>query len=394
MNSKIYDLIIVGGGAAGMFGGIVATGNGKNVAIIEKNEALGKKILATGNGKCNFTNTKWKEDSFRGDFDFAYKVYDKFDYKKTLEFFEEIGIYHYERDGYCYPYSRQAKAVCDCLLHKLYKLGVEIFSETSVVKIKKKEVFEIEAIKDGKVQIFHSKKVLITTGGKSYSCLGSDGSGYTLAKALGHKITPVYPALVKLYVKENVKALDGVRAIAKLSLIIENKKYETKGEIIFGKNSVSGIPIFEISRYCAEAIAGGKETDISIDFFPDIDREKLQEIIKRRSENISSKTYRLLIGLINDKLASYYSNLGANGEDGLVESLKNMRLSVTKAGEFDIAQVTAGGVDTKEIDCENMESLLVDGLYFAGEVVNVDGNCGGYNLQWAWSSAYVAAKSI
>lgn len=392
---KIYDLIVIGGGAAGMFGAIVAANDGKKVAILEKNETLGKKILATGNGKCNFTNTKWSADSFRGSTEFAYKVYEKFDYKNTLKFFEELGIYHYERDGYCYPYSRQSKAVCDCLLHKLYKLGVDIYNETNVVNITKNEMFQVDTNKAGNSQKFYSKKVLITTGGKSYSCLGSDGSGYELVKSLGHNITQTYPALVKLYVAENVKALDGVRSIAKITLNTDGSEYWAKGEIIFGKNSISGIPVFDISRYCSKALANKKKAYLSLDFFPDIEKEELQNMINARKENISPKTYRLLIGLLNDKLASYYSNIKDNDLlDNLVTNLKGMRLNITKAGEFDVAQVTAGGVDTKEINSDSMESLLVNGMYFAGEIVDVDGNCGGYNLQWAWSSAFVAAKSM
>ena len=393
--NKVYDVLVIGGGAAGMFFAIIAAENGKSVGIMEKNEAPGKKILATGNGKCNFTNTQWSEDSLRGDKDFAYNIYNKFDYKKTLEYFEELGIYHYERNGYCYPYSRQAKAVNDCLLHKLYKLGVDIINNSYVLEIYKDDEFEVKVQEGEEIKKYYGQNIVLATGGKSYKSLGSDGSGYTIAKKMGHSITDLFPALVKLNVKENIKALEGVRVMAKVTLKTANTMYSSRGEIIFGKNSISGIPVFEISRYCGEANSKGEEVSLSIDFFPDMDREELVNMLSIRKTNISEKTYRLLIGLLNDKIASYYSNSKENSDiNVLVSKLKEFTFVGVVPGGFDMAQVSAGGVDTKEIDADTMESKIVKGLYFAGEIVNVDGNCGGYNLQWAWSSAYVAACAI
>lgn len=394
--NHIFDLIIIGAGASGLLSAIVAADNGNKVLIIEKNDNPGKKLLATGNGKCNFTNTHWTSDSFRGDSEFAYDVYKEFDYKKTIEYFEKIGIQCLDKNGYCYPYSRQAKAVCDCLLHKLYKLGVKIVTGTNVVGIsKKQEIFQVVTTSNDMGEEFYSNNVLIATGGKSYKSLGSDGSGYKLAKNFGHHITGLYPALVKLYVTENIKMLEGVRVLADVKLSISGKEYRSFGEIIFGKDSISGIPVFEISRYAAIALAEKKEVVISIDLVTDKDVNELEHIIDIRKENISNKTYRLLIGLVNEKIATYLSNNKENEDTKvLANNLKGLRFSVSKPGEFDIAQVTAGGVDTKEISRETMESKLVKGIYFAGEIVNVDGNCGGYNLQWAWSSGYVVGNSI
>lgn len=390
---KIYDVVIVGCGAAGMMAAITAASRGKSVIIIEKNEQPGKKILATGNGKCNFTNKVWKEDSFRGDSQFAWKVYNSFDYNKTIEFFEAIGVYHYDRDGYCYPYSRQAKSVNDCLLHRLYQLKVEIITSNAVSNIYKKDnLFYI--VSDNNVCI-KGTKVILTTGGKAYKSLGSDGSGYRLAKSFGHNITKLYPALVKLKVKENLKQLDGVRVLGEVKLLSPDKTYISTGEIIFGKNHISGIPIFELSRYGAEEIEKGNKVCIELDLFPDMSFDDMLTLINKRRTTISDKTYRLLIGLINEKLAGYINEDKNNAEDKyLVNSLKGLRFNVEGIGDFDGAQVTAGGIDTTEINSDTMESKLVTGLYFAGEIVNVDGTCGGYNLQWAWSSGYVAGMNI
>lgn len=393
---NLFDLIIIGAGASGLFSAIVAADNGNKVLIIEKNDSAGKKLLATGNGKCNFTNTHWNSDSFRGDSEFAYDIYKKFDYKKTIEYFEKIGIQCLDKNGYCYPYSRQAKAVCDCLLHKLYKLGVKITTNANVIGINKCDgIFRINTSFNGVEEEFFGRNVLIATGGKSYKSLGSDGSGYELAKGLGHHITRLYPALVKLYVNENIKVLEGVRVLADVKLSISGKEYISSGEIIFGKDSISGIPVFEISRYAAIALAEKKGVSISIDLVPDKDISELENIIDIRKNIISNKTYRLLIGLLNEKIATYLSNSKENEDTKiLVRNLKGLKFSVSKPGGFDIAQVTAGGIDTKEISSDTMESKLIKGLYFAGEIVNVDGNCGGYNLQWAWSSAYVAGSSV
>ena len=392
----IFDLIVIGAGASGLFSSIVAAQRGKKVIVLEKNDTPGKKLLATGNGKCNFTNTVWNYDSLRGDKEFAYDVYKEFDYKQTIEYFHRIGVHCYNKNGYCYPYSRQAKAVCDCLLHRLYKLGVKINLNVNVKGINKcNNVFKVTALTEGKEEVYYTNNVILATGGKSYKSLGSDGSGYEIAKRVGHKITKLYPALVKLHVKENIKILEGVRTIADVKLAIADTEYTSSGEIIFGKDSVSGIPIFEISRYASIALYEKKEVSIYVDLFPNMEIGELEDVISVRKETISNKTYRLLIGLVNDKMATYLSNNKENEDTSILAgNLKRLRFDVSKAGEFDIAQVTAGGVDTKEINSITMESKLVKGLYFVGEIVNVDGTCGGYNLQWAWSSAYVAGNSI
>ncbi len=380
VGKQMGKVIVIGAGASGMMAAAAASGNNE-VLVLEQLPEAGKKILATGNGKCNFTNTNVAESDFHGNSDFAMKVYNRFNNRDTIAFFEKAGIKCRVREGMCYPYSFQAKAVRDALTALLYRKAVTIEYERKVTSV---------AVKDNGFNVmcgnesYSCDKLIVATGGKAVKSLGSTGFGYDIAKSFGHKIIKVKPGLTRLYIKENIKELKGVRCIASVSA--NGIDIET-GEIIFLEDSVSGIPVMQLS-----SLFEGRK--LYIDFFPDMRKEELKNELLRRTQEISVKTHRILIGLLNEKLAAYIAkDMKLADAAKLAGMLKSFELEVTGTGDFEDCQICTGGVDVSEIYPETMESKLHRGLYFAGEIVDVDGRCGGYNLQWAWSSGYVAGKS-
>lgn len=374
-------IIIIGAGAAGMMAAAVASDNNEVLVLEQLNEA-GRKLLATGNGRCNFTNMDVKKSDFHGNSDFAMKVYNRFNNRETIAFFENAGIKCRIREGMCYPYSLQAKAVRDALTALLYRRGVKTEYEKKVTAVKSiNNGFTVELNGES----YNCDKVILACGGKAVKSLGSTGEGYRIAESFGHHIVKVKPGLTRLYVKETIKELKGVRCIACVKADGLLTEY---GEIIFLEDSVSGIPVMQLSSL----FTGDK---LYIDFFPDMSRDELKTELKRRIDQISPKTYRILIGLLNEKLAGFIAkDLKLADADKLSGLLKNYEFGITGKGDFEDCQVCTGGVNLTEVDPLTMESKLCKGLYFAGEIVDVDGRCGGYNLQWAWSSGYVAGRAL
>lgn len=400
-----YDCIVIGGGAAGIMAACTAGNQGKSVLILEVNETVGKKILATGNGRCNFTNDYMGIECFRTDTDFQKmeSVLNRFTKDDTLSFFEEIGIYGKIRfgTGY-YPLSMQASQVRDALVLALKKRQISIVYNFKCIKIEKTD-FGYRAIStDGKK--YSGKTCIVTTGGYASPKTGSDGALYYYLKKNGIKTADVVPALVPLKCTETFfKSLQGVRWEANVSVSHNNNVISNQGELQFTKEGISGIPVFQISRFIAKDLLTQKKCTVQIDLYPDFSKEVLKEQFEKRfyDEGWYKTSHEALIGIMNDKLIDVLlelsgidktesaSSISESQLKSLLRLCKNFSITVCGTKGFEFAQTTAGGIDLTAVS-DDLESLDHEGLYFAGEILDVDGICGGYNLQWAWASGYVA----
>ena len=403
-------LAIIGGGASGMLAGITALETNPDIKVIifDQKDILGKKILSTGNGRCNLTNEKMSLDYFRSDEpQLISSVLKDFGYPDTIRFFENLGLLTKSRNGYVYPRCDQASVVRSVLDNRLKELGADIRRETTVTAIfRTKKGFQIET-GSGKIQ---ADRIILSAGGKASSKLGSDGSGYTLAKSLGHSVVPVVPALVQLKVKDFAfTKASGVRTDAKVTALVNGRVAASDtGELQITNYGISGIPVFQISRYISRALYEKQNAQVMIDFLPELEEASLRELFNKRlhhlSENPKAKPEELLTGILHTKLIpeilriagirfSAKLNMIKDAElTRLYEVLKSCMLNISDTNGFDNAQVSAGGISLKEVDMETMQSCITKGLYLAGELLDVDGICGGYNLQWAWSSGAVAGR--
>jgi len=437
----LTKVAIIGGGAAGMIAAITAARQGCKVTIIEKQNKLGRKILSTGNGRCNFTNEVQEPFCYRSSNpDFPFVVYKKFPFEQTMEFFKELGVYPKSRKGYIYPHSDQASAVIDTMMIELKRLKVEIllnaYCERITLEGDKNVNRPNQVLGNGKDKIdsrrkfsiflsttgdtgtkinknpIQADKVILTTGGKAAPKLGSDGSGYALAESFGHHLVPLLPSLVQLKCEEPFyKHLAGIRIDGRVSIHVNGQKIACDtGELQLTNYGISGIPVFQVSGIVAREFAKGNEVIGRLNFMPHLSLEELELLLDQRIANNPEKLMReFLIGLLPKKLSEMIIQLcGINpGEKvshvmtydsmmlkRLAMQIANFETKIIKTNSFEQAQVCQGGVDTREIYPDTMESLLIPGLYFAGEILDVDGICGGYNLQWAWSSGAVAGWSL
>lgn len=385
---KKRQVVITGAGASGMMAAIMAARNGAAVTVLEQNEKPGKKICATGNGKCNFSNLVMPEDAYRGTHpEFVKDAFAQFSVKDTVEFFKELGIFPLDRNGYLYPRSNQAQSVVDVLCMEASHLGVKIKTN--------EQVTAIETAKNGKkfqvlTKGWHYKAdaLILANGSKASSISGSDGSGYELAKKMGHRIIPVYPALTALKCKGPAfKTWAGVRTEGKVSLFINGKFHKSeRGELQLTEYGISGIPVFQISTYAIRAVHEGEKAELRVDFLPELTEEETRELLHARKKACPYKNEKeLLVGLFPEKLSKVLTS-----QKHLLSAIKEFPLEVQDGMSFFQAQVCSGGVDTSQVNTHTMESKLCRNLYFAGELLDIDGTCGGYNLQWAWSSGAAA----
>lgn len=397
-------IAVIGGGASGLMAAVSAARNGADVLIIEHKDQIGKKILATGNGRCNFTNLQQEPIYYHSENPtFPWKIIEKFDVRQTISFFLELGLYSKNRNGYLYPHSDQAASVLEVLRMELNGLGIKVVSTANCQTIlPKAKRFQIQTDQGN----FTADKVIIAAGSKASPTSGSDGSGYTLAKKLGHHLIPVLPSLVQLRCKEKFyKKLAGVRVNGSVSIYLGAKCLAAdQGEIQLTAYGISGIPVFQVSRYAAIGLYEKKKVTAVINFMPDFTEEQFIVFLKNRASKRPKKTAEeFFTGVFHKKLAALWlmlaqikpnETVGDWNEDTfhrLVQVIQCFQTEIQETNSFDQAQVCRGGIDTEEIT-ENLESIFVPGLYFAGEILDVDGLCGGYNLQWAWSSGYVAGK--
>ena len=400
---------IIGGGASGLAAAIELLHCAKDpqtieVTILEKLTRVGKKILVTGNGRCNLTNINTDIKAYRGDSDFAGYALSLFDPKSNIEFFKELGLYtRTEEEGRVYPMSNQASSVLDALRFECERLGVKTVCDYRAVHLKLVETeFTRKLVVNNKDRFDY---VIVACGGKAAKVHGTDGDAYDLLKMTGHKITPVAPALVSLNCDNFTKALKGIRSICNVTLYIDGKiAYTNFGEIQFTDYGLSGIPIMQLSRFVS--MSDSQDTYIDLDLTPDFTKEQLLEYIWQRRALLSGINENLLSGIINKQICITIlkeCGIAVNGKiselsDKEIESiaslLKCWHILIKNSRSFDYAQVTAGGADCSDFDSRTMESKIVKNIYCCGEALNIDGDCGGYNLQWAWSSGRLAGRNI
>lgn len=396
---------IIGGGAAGMMAAITAAGQGAKVTVIERGERVGKKILMTGNGKCNLGNLNLDTEMYYGsDKRWIAQCLSRFGTEETIRFFHSLGLLIKNKNGYLYPASEQASVVLDVLRNEMKALGVEVICECKINQIEKKD--EKIVVSDGKRKYVFDK-VILACGSKAAPKTGSDGSGYKLAKQLGHTIIPTVPALVQLKCREEyLKAVAGVRAEGRIQVFKGKECVATEhGEIQFTDYGISGIPVFQLSRVVNYILREQQEAEVVIDLMPEYDDAGFAQLMENRKLLQNQRTIEeFFTGMLNKKLMTLFIKLAGLKatmpvEEADAEALKrvyqlcrNWKMHVNGSNPYDNAQVCAGGVDVTEVT-ENMESKQVSGVYFAGELLDVDGKCGGYNLQWAWCSGYLAAMA-
>lgn len=403
---KQRKVIIVGGGASGIVAAISAAREGANVTLIEHKDRVGKKILSTGNGRCNLTNEYMTPDCFRGDeLSIVTEILNQFGYQETVRFFEDLGVILKNRQGYVYPISDQASSILDVLRMELNRLGVTICLEQHVTTVKKQtKGFHVVTDKG----TYQGDALILATGGKAAPVLGSDGSGYTLAKQFGHRMSPVVPALVQLKGKGNsFKQVAGVRTHAKVSLFVNDEFIcDDTGELQLTDYGISGIPVFQISRYAAKAIYEKKSVTVKLDFLPSMPEDTLVFFVTERIKKHGHKTAEeFLVGMLHKKIIgmllkeaniSFTATMNKVSDEKLKKLLdlcKHFPVLIEGTNGFEQAQVCAGGVKTSEINCKTMESLYEQDLYIVGEILDIDGICGGYNLQWAWATGFIAGKN-
>ncbi|MCI8599333.1 MAG: NAD(P)/FAD-dependent oxidoreductase [Lachnospiraceae bacterium] len=396
-------VLIIGGGASGLMAAVSAARAGAVVTVLEHNKQVGKKLLITGNGRCNLTNVNQDSRNYRGGVPgFAKQVLDSFGMHDTLRLFTELGIFTKNRNGYLYPYSDQASAVVEALRMEAEHRKVKLALNTQIKGISCKDSgFEVQT--EG--WVYRGDALILAAGSCAAPQTGSDGSGYIYAKKLGHCIIKPLPALVQLRSRDKrMEKLAGLRMDAKVILQRDGEIVEREeGEVQFTAYGLSGIPIFQLSRYASRALEDGKKVEIELDLMPVFEEEPFAAFLNTRIALGAYKTIeQLLIGLFPKKMAECLRDTaklskGKTAEElteeerqALIFECKHFRVQISSCNGFEQAQACCGGVDTAQVNPGTMESQLVKGLYFAGEILDIDGTCGGYNLQWAWSSGYLA----
>ena len=393
------DICVIGGGPAGVMAAYAAASCGKKVTLIDRNEEPLKKLLLTGNGKCNYSNADLKSDAYNFGQDHPFwEVLKEYDSEWLEEFFKERGMLTYKKDSLKYPRSERSDSLKNLLMDLLSEKNVEIVRGKKVVSVKKtsedgadgeyNEGAGVFALTFEDSDTLECGKLVIATGGKAYPSLGSDGAGYRLARELGHNVSFTYPVLTRLMTDEkDVNAIAGVRFKAKVSAEINGETVAVEeGELQFNDNALSGICIFNLSRSLSKPLEENAECYVIADFLPEMGKEELKEYLdKIQSERFFESTF-------GEKTAKLLQKrIKESGADA-VSVIKDFRIKISGHDSFNQAQVTKGGVSIDEVD-ENMASKICEGLFFAGEVLDVDGKCGGYNLHFAFASGYKAGLS-
>jgi flavoprotein family protein len=399
------EIAVIGGGASGLMAAVTAKKSGKEVIILERKDRILKKVLITGNGRCNITNVNANISNYFGkNISSVENILNRFTPQDTMDFFNELGIIcNEENRGKVYPLSGQASSVVDALRFEAERLGIKIETEFYVRKIEK-DGFKFRIYSEDRKKI-EAGRVILAAGGQSYPELGSNGSGFELAKELGHSVTKLSPSIVQLKTeKHQVKGLQGIKTDVAVTAYGDSKKICTyDGELLFTDYGISGNVVFNISF----VMPLYKNVEFEIDFMEKFDYNELYEMLKERKKIMSHLTMENYFnGMINKKLGQFLSKVSGieklskpvkdlNDSDirKLCTVLKKYRVKILETTGFKNAQVTAGGVLLDEVNIETLESKIVKGLYFSGEVLDVYGECGGFNLQWAWASGHIAGEN-
>lgn len=400
-------VIIIGGGASGLVSAIIARKKNHDVLILERNSICGKKILSTGNGRCNYFNDDQNIKHYHScDEDFLSRIITDQRIEEVLTFFHQLGIIPKIKEGYYYPYSNQAISIQNTLVEEAKRLGVQIVYDTFVSLIKKDlSGYIIETVNE----TFQADRVILATGGMANPKLGNDGKGYSLAESLGHTVIKPLPALVQLNTTGRfLKEWSGIRADVKIKLCQDYQfVQEESGEILLTNYGVSGICVMQLSGFVARGLDEGKREQLVINFLPQFasNRQEFIQFMDDRNQLLSNRNIsQLLDSILNYKLVHVliksaslagsirWNQLTIREKSILASCFVEFRLDVISTNSFQKAQVTSGGIPLSEIDMETMESKIVDDLYFAGEILDVNGDCGGYNLTFAWISGLVAGR--
>ncbi len=398
------DILIVGGGASGLFAAITAaqTAPHKQIVLLEREQRVAKKLLTTGNGRCNFTNGKGLNGRYTGDVAFAQAAFARFGVEDTCRVMAEWGVPYVElEDGKRYPRSLQAGSVVDMLRYAVLDAGVEILTDTTVADIQDGSPFTVTTSGG----IYKANQVLVATGGRS--CVGKfEGpTGYDLLQKMGHSVTALTPAIVQVTTeKEPIKPLAGIKAEGKITAVCGKESRTEAGEILFTEYGVSGPPVLQVSGLIGRYGKG----EFTLDLMPDLSLKEIETELYRRKVHFGHRTCEdLLTGFMNkrlgqtllklagvEKLSRLAETLTAKEIKSTAQLIKGLALKATGTKGWNAAQVTCGGVKTCDFDPQTMESTLHAGLFAAGEVLNITGDCGGFNLQWAWTSGYLAGKAM
>lgn len=398
---------IIGAGASGMMAAVTAADYGAEVTVFEKNDRVGKKLLVTGNGKCNLGNLTFDTGQYYcDDAEKLGSFFDKFSTWDTVSFFESGGMLVRNRNGYLYPCSEQASTVLDIFRKLLRERNVSLITQAAVedpLYDGKRGQFLVKAHNES----FWFDSLILSVGGPASQKKGGGHSGFAMAERFGHKIHALAPGLVQLRSKEAfLKGMAGVRARGDAALYIDEKEVSREaGEVQFTETGISGIPVFQFSRTAAYGLMEGKKVAVKINFFPDYEKKAFEYLFRQRFEAMRENTLEdFLLGIANKKVnfalirkegfrpGDRVAELGFSGIQRLMWDYQGLTIPVSGTNGMESAQVCAGGVDFSEVDME-LQSRKQPGLYLTGELLDVDGKCGGYNLQWAWTSGYIAGRS-
>ncbi|HOF02867.1 MAG TPA: NAD(P)/FAD-dependent oxidoreductase [Atribacterota bacterium] len=407
--NTIRPLVVIGAGPAGLMAGLTAAEKGIKVLLLERGNHLGGKIPVTGDGKGNLSNIDLDLSHYNSASPgFPLAALREFGFKKTREFFEKIGIKLYtDQGGRVYPYSQEAASIQKLLVAEVHRLNIEVITGIDIQKIGKiGSTFEI-LMKH--LPSCYAHRLILATGGLAAPQLGATGDGYRWAVQLGHHLEPPFPALVQLTsFLPHLGLLDKLKlAKVEITLFIDDKlKANASGDLLFIPCGISGTAIFSISRLVSLALAQGQQTVIMINFTPGLNYQELFQSFNEQKNYYPQKSLLLFLqGFLPERLSQFILKtlridfdltigLVSEGKiNNILKNITNFYLPINGTQSWKYAQVTCGGISVKEVNPETMESRIVPHLYFAGEILDVDGDCGGYNLQWAWSSGYLAGKA-
>jgi predicted Rossmann fold flavoprotein len=407
---KIYDLIVIGAGPAGMMAAIVAARGGKSVLLLEKLSKIGRKLKATGGGRCNLTNTLDNEtfmSHFGRDGRFMTPALEAFNHTNLIEFFKEINVDTHAPDGFrIFPTTHNSSTIILAMEQEMLKLNVDVYCSQKVLSIEHNGL-KIEGVTT-QSNTFYANNIVLASGGMGYPNLGAQGDGYEIAELLGHKVTEIFPAMMPLKVKERWVESCRADTIAKVSMYVNMKKYKklkAKGDLIFTKDGIRGPVVLDFSREITPLLSKFAEVPVLINLTKGMNEEQIREHFKvMLKKNPHQNVLELLKTLLPESLSLAlcmlsnadstlkFNKLNAQERDKLIKLLAWTPLTISGHDGFKMAMITRGGISLKEIDPNTMQSKKIKGLYFCGEIVNLDGPCGGYNLQWSFSSGYLAGK--